>query len=67
MGRTIGHAKEQEDLYLLGSSFGNGDCMPLSHFSKKFPLNKAKYGLHHLRLGTSIFFLLKKNVFFVIQ
>lgn len=42
MGRTIGHAKEQEDLYLLGSSFGNGDCMPLSHFSKKFSLNKAQ-------------------------
>ena len=40
MGRTIGHVKEQEDL--LGSSFGNGDRMPLSHFPEKFSLIKTQ-------------------------
>ena len=58
--RMIGHAKEQEGLYLLGFGFGNGDCMLLSHFSKKFSLNKVQIWLHHLCLGKSSFSLLKK-------
>ena len=60
-GRMNGHAKELEGFYLLRSSFGNGDCMPLSHFSKKFSLDKAQIWLHHHNLGHPSFPLPKKR------
>ena len=58
--RTIEHAKENEALYVLGSSFGNGVRMPLSHFSKMFSLNKSPNMVVSSSFRASIFSLLKK-------
>ena len=59
--RTIEHAKENEGLYVLGSSFGNGVRMPLSHFSKMFSLNKSPNMVVSSSFRASIFSLLKKK------
>ena len=55
----IGHGKELQGLYYLGTGSGNGNHASHSHFSEKVSSNKVHVWFPHLRSRHHPFALLK--------